>query len=182
MLRALVVVLLVVLAPAGCADAPVTPPAPDPAAVDAAFLSGMIPHHEQALDLTAMVDHRDVSPGLDAVALRIDREQVEEIGQMQGLARARGLPVTTAPHGGHDMPGMADRATLDRLRTLQGPAFERSWLDTMIRHHEGALVMAHDYLAVGTDETLRRFSRVLLTSQSREIAVLQELRTSIARP
>ncbi|MFC5138139.1 DUF305 domain-containing protein [Actinomycetospora rhizophila] len=173
MIRVLAAVLLAA-AVAGCSGAPPAPaPAPDPAAVDAAFLSSMIPHHEQALELTAMVGGRGASPGLAAVALRIDREQVEEIGQMQGLARARSLPV-----GAHDgmhgaMPGMADPATLATLPTLHGPAFERRWLETMIRHHEGAVTMARGY--AGTDETLRRFAQTTVASQSVEITTMEQL-------
>lgn len=181
MLRVLAAVLLAAVLAAGCADAPV---GPDPAAVDGAFLSAMTPHHEQALELTAMVGGRGASPGLQAMALRIDRAQVEEIGQMQGLARARGLPVAGRMAGmdmaGMDMAGMADPATLATLRTLRGPAFERLWLDTMIRHHEGAVAMARDYLAVGTDDTLRRFAQVIITSQSAEITTMQRLATNIA--
>lgn len=178
MLRALAVLLLALVALVGCADRPVTPPpaaVPPGPAPDAAFLSGMVPHHQQALDLTAMVAERDASAGVEAIALRIDREQVEEIGQMRGLMRARGLEPVPVPM----MAGMASPETLATLRTLRGPAFERLWLDTMIRHHEGALVMAQDYLATGTDETLRRFCRVLLDGQAQEIALMQGLRTGV---
>jgi uncharacterized protein (DUF305 family) len=178
MLRVLAAVLLALVL-AGCADEPVTAPvtAPGPSP-DAAFLSGMIPHHEQALELSAMVGGRGGSPGLEAMALRIDREQVEEIGQMQGLMRARGL----APVAAGMMHGMADPATLATLRSSQGPAFERLWLDTMINHHDGALVMARDYLATGTDETLRRYAQVVVATQSGEIEAMRAMRTSIAGP
>jgi uncharacterized protein (DUF305 family) len=175
MLRVLAAVLLALVTVAGCADAPVTAPAPSP---DAAFLSGMIPHHEQALELSAMVGGRGGSPGLEAMALRIDREQVEEIGQMQGLMRARGL----APVAVGMMHGMAEPATLATLRSSRGPAFERLWLDTMISHHEGALMMARDYLATGTDDTLRRYAQVVVSTQSGEIEAMRAMRTSIAGP
>ncbi|MEJ2865725.1 DUF305 domain-containing protein [Actinomycetospora flava] len=170
MLRVLAAVLLAAVL-AGCADAPVANP-------DAGFVAAMVPHHEQALELTAMIGGRGASPGLEAVALRIDRAQVEEIGQMQGLALSRGLPAGPMEH--HHMPGMADPGTLQTLSTLRGPAFERLWLDTMIRHHEGAVTMANDYLAAGTDDTLRRFAQVTVASQSSEISTMDRLRTSIA--
>jgi uncharacterized protein (DUF305 family) len=181
MSRVLAVVLLALLVAAGCADAPATPPARDP---DAVFVGGMVPHHEQALELTAMVGGRGASPALEAIALRIDRDQVEEIGQLQGLALARHLPAGDG-HGMDGMDGtdgMASPETLDRLRGLRGPAFERLWLDTMIRHHEGALTMTRDYLATGTDDTLRRYGDVLIASQSAEISTMTQLRTSIAGP
>ncbi|MDD7939946.1 DUF305 domain-containing protein [Actinomycetospora lutea] len=167
--RALAVLALCLAVLAGCADAPVAGPGADP---DAAFLSAMIPHHEQALALTAMVGGRGASPGLEAIALRIDRAQVEEVGQMQGLARARGLAVT-AHHGAHAMSGMAEPATLATLPTLCGPAFERLWLETMIRHHEGAVAMARGY--TGTDDTLGRFAQVTVAAQSAEIDAMERL-------
>jgi uncharacterized protein (DUF305 family) len=175
MSRVLAVVLLALLVAAGCADAPATPPARDP---DAVFVGGMVPHHEQALELTAMVGGRGASPALEAIALRIDRDQVEEIGQLQGLALARGL----APVDAHTMGGMASADTLARLRDLRGADFERLWLDTMITHHEGALAMARDYLATGRDDTLRRYAEVLLAAQSAEITTMRRLGTSIAGP
>jgi uncharacterized protein (DUF305 family) len=178
MSRALVMVLLAVAVLAGCADAPVSPPARDPAVVDAAFVAGMVPHHEQALELTAMVGGRGASPGLEALALRIDREQVEEIGQLQGLALARRLPPVPMPM----MSGMAEPEVLTALRALRGTAFERRWLEVTTVHHEGALAMARDYLGAGTDPTLRRYGEVLLAAQSAEITTMQGLRTSIARP
>lgn len=178
MLRILAVVLLSLAALAGCADAPATPPAapaPDQAAVDSAFVAGMVPHHEQALELTAMVPGRGGSPGLEAIALRIDRDQAEEIGQLQGLALARRLPPVPMAHA---MAGMADPAALATVRSLHGPAFERLWLDTMVRHHEGALAMARDYLAAGTDDTLRRYCEALLVAQGQEIATMRALATA----
>jgi uncharacterized protein (DUF305 family) len=181
MSRVLAVVVLVLLVATGCADAPVTAPPPDP---DAVFVGAMVPHHEQALELTAMVGGRDASPALEAIALRIDRDQVEEIGQLQGLALARHLRAAHADgmDGTDGMDGMASPETLDRLRGLRGPAFDRLWLDTMIRHHEGALAMARDYLAAGTDDTLRRYGEVLIGSQSAEITTMRQVRTSIAGP
>jgi uncharacterized protein (DUF305 family) len=181
--RALVLLLLLAVGVlAGCADTPVPPPARDPGTVDAGFVAGMVPHHEQALELTAMVGGRGASPALEALALRIDREQVEEIGQLQGLALARRLPAVPMPGPMPAMSGMASPDTLTALRGLRGPAFDRLWLDTVVRHHEGALTMARDYLASGTDDTLRRYCGVLLSVQSAEITTMQGLRTSIAGP
>src|SRR3954451_3793515 len=119
MSRALVLLLLAVAVLAGCADTPVPPPARDPAidtTLDAGFVAGMVPHHEQALELTAMVGDRGASPALEALALRIDREQVEEIGQLQGLALARRLPAVSGPMLA--MSGMAAPVTLADLRGL----------------------------------------------------------------
>src|SRR4051812_5591249 len=173
---------LVVLAVAGCADAPVDPgpgtvptaAAPAPAVVDAVdseYARMMLGHHEQALELAALVPGRSSSPDVADLAFRIDRAQVEEAGQLQGFLRLRGAPTDPGPMSG--MPGMADPATLARLRALSGPAFDRLWLQTMTAHHEGALVMARGQLAStgGSASTspLAEFSRTLLVSQQAEI-------------
>lgn len=174
---------LLVIALAGCADAPVAVPpspssgtpgaptttaVPSPAAVDTDYARTMLGHHEQALDLSALVAGRSSSPDVADLAFRIDRAQVEEIGQLQGFLRLRGAP--TDPPAMTGMPGMADPATLDRLRALSGPAFDRLWLQTMTAHHEGALTMARGYLATaGGTAALAEFSRRVLLTQQAEI-------------
>lgn len=183
MRRLLILLLFAVAALAGCADAPATPPPAVPSP-DAAYLDAMVPHHAQALELAALVPGRDASPAVAALATRIDRDQVEEIGQLEGLRRSRGWPAGAGMHGhGMDgMDGMADPATLEQLRALRGPAFDRLWLATMTRHHEGAIAMAREHLATGADETLRRFSQVLVATQSAEIDAMRAAGTSIAGP
>ncbi|GLZ51942.1 DUF305 domain-containing protein [Actinomycetospora sp. NBRC 106378] len=164
MFRALLVLLAFLTA--GCAATPTATPAP--AADDAGFATMMIPHHEQALDLSALVAGRTTDPTVTDLAFRIDREQVEEVGQLQGFLNLRGAP-TPAPTGAMaGMAGMADAATLDRLRAASGPAFDRLWLQTMTAHHEGALTMARDYLA-GPPGALSEFARTLLRTQQIEI-------------
>ena len=173
--------MLAVLLIGGCADAPVAAPpvptttaAPAPAvvaAVDADYARMMLGHHEQALELSALVPGRSSSPDVADLAFRIDRAQVEEVGQLQGFLRLRGAP--SDPGAMTGMPGMADAATLDRLRGLRGPAFDRLWLQTMTAHHEGALAMARRQLTqTGGDQStspLAEFSRTLLVAQQAEI-------------
>jgi uncharacterized protein (DUF305 family) len=166
----LLAVLLGALLVGGCADAPVAPPA-DPLAADVAYARAMIPHHEQALELATLVGGRSSDPRVAELALRIDREQVEEVGQLQGLLRSWGR----APAGtmGPGMDGMASAETLARLGASSGPAFDRLWLETMIAHHEGATAMARGHLASGTDPTLRRFSETVVRGQGQEIDMMR---------
>jgi uncharacterized protein (DUF305 family) len=179
---------LVVLAVAGCADTPVvsgpatgpTAAAPAPAvvgAVDTDYARMMLGHHEQALELAALVPGRSSSSDVADLAFRIDRAQVEEAGQLQGFLRLRGAPTDPGPMSG--MPGMADPATLARLRALSGPAFDRLWLQTMTAHHEGALAMARTQLdrtgGVASTSPLAEFSRTLLVSQQAEIDRMRAL-------
>jgi uncharacterized protein (DUF305 family) len=178
MRRLLLLLLLAVAVLTGCAGAPPAPPVPAP---DAVFVDAMVPHHAQALELAALVPGRDASPAVAALATRIDRDQVEEIGQLEGLRRSRGWPAGAGMHA-HGTDGMADPATLEQLRALRGPAFDRLWLATMARHHQGAIAMAREHLATGTDETLRRFSQVLVATQSAEIDAMRAAATTIAGP
>jgi uncharacterized protein (DUF305 family) len=179
---------VVALVVAGCADTPVgvgaAPPpttaAPAPAvvgAVDTDYARMMLGHHEQALELSALAPGRSSSPDVADLAFRIDRAQVEEAGQLQGLLRLRGAPTDPGPMTG--MPGMADAATLARLRSLSGPAFDRLWLATMAAHHEGALAMARSQLdrtgGAASTSPLAEFSRTLLVSQQAEIDRMRAL-------
>lgn len=188
--RCVPVALLLALVVAGCADAPVGPPgvpttaaAPSPAAVgglDTAYARMMLGHHEQALELSALVAGRSSSPDVADLAFRIDRAQVEEVGQLQGFLRLRGAP-TDPPADISGMAGMADTATLARLRALSGPAFDRLWLQTMTAHHEGALTMAREQLAAtggaASTSALAEFSRTLLVAQQAEIDRMRALLT-----
>ena len=177
----LALALGLVLALAACADTPVTAPAPaspaptpaDVAQADTGFAQMMVPHHEQALELATLVRGRSASPEVADLAFRIDREQVEEVGQLRGFLGLR----DAAPSAMHDMAGMADDATLDRLRAARGPAFDRLWLATMTAHHEGALAMAREYLGA-TDGRggLAEFARTLLVTQQAEIERMAQAR------
>jgi uncharacterized protein (DUF305 family) len=169
-LLAVLGVLLGALMMAGCADVPVAPPA-DPLAADVAYARAMIPHHEQALELTTLVGGRSADPRVPELALRIDREQVEEVGQLQGLLRSWGRDPAGAMAPGMD--GMASPETMARLGASSGQAFDRLWLETMIAHHEGATAMARGHLATGTDATLRRFSETVVRGQGQEIDMMR---------
>lgn len=184
-LRASLLVVVAALALAGCVDAPVggfpaapTGPVPQsappvaPAAVaraDADFARMMIPHHEQALTLAALVRGRSTTTEIADLAFRIDREQVEEVGQLQGFLRLRDEPLEGAM-AMSAMDGMATPETIARLRASRGAAFDRLWLSTMTAHHEGALVMSRQYLdASGGRGALAEFARTLIPSQQAEI-------------
>ncbi|WP_433803156.1 DUF305 domain-containing protein [Actinomycetospora sp. CA-084318] len=169
MLRALLV--LVALLTAGCAAAPAAPAPAAGTSPDVEFAAMMIPHHQQALELSALVAGRTTDPTVSDLAFRIDREQVEEIGQMQGFLNLRGGAAPMPMQ--HDMPGMADAATLQGLRSTSGADFDRRWLQTMIAHHEGAIAMARAY----PGGALTEFARTLTLSQQAEI---DRMRTALA--
>ncbi len=145
-------------------------PAP-PTAADVRFAEGMIPHHRQALEMTGLVPNRTTSSAIRAVADQIALAQQPEIRIMSDWLTALGRPVP----GGHghtgeeDGYGMATEAQLRALRAARDTAFDRMFLELMIRHHEGAVRMAGEQLAGGRDQRMRLMARDVYAGQSIEI-------------
>lgn len=112
---------------------------------DLLFLSHMIVHHRQALELAALVPSRTGREELIRFARQVDGAQRAEIDQMESLlalAADRGMTVPHHdPHADQPMPGLLPKAQMDAAAAASGAAFERLWLEGMIVHHEGALTM-----------------------------------------
>jgi uncharacterized protein (DUF305 family) len=113
---------------------------------DLLLLSHMIIHHEQALDLAALVPSRTKRDEFIRLARYIDGAQRAEIEQMKSwlrLAAERGIEVPHHDmHGDPPMHGMLSKAQMSALASASGAEFERRWLEGMIHHHQGALDMA----------------------------------------
>jgi uncharacterized protein (DUF305 family) len=112
---------------------------------DLLFLSHMIVHHEQALELAALVPTRTHREEFIRFARYVDGGQRAEIDQMKGLlslAADRGMEI---PHhemtGDPPMHGMLSKAQMAAITAASGAEFERLWLEGMIDHHEGAMEM-----------------------------------------
>ena len=126
------------------------------APADARFMQMMIPHHQQATEMTQLVDGRTSNPDIVKIAGRIDAGQGDEIAFMRDWLSSRGLPATmqhTAAnmggmtHAEHMAAmGMATPEQMKRLASLQGTAFDALFLELMIRHHQGAIRMVDDLL------------------------------------
>jgi uncharacterized protein (DUF305 family) len=115
---------------------------------DVRFMQGMIGHHAQALEMTALLATRTSSEDMRKLAQRIDVSQADEIGMMQEWLKKRGQPLPD-PHAHHMpgatlMPGMLTAEEMARLADSKGEAFDELFLAFMIKHHEGALVMVKD--------------------------------------
>lgn len=165
--------------------APVDPPVRG-AAADVRFLQQMLQHHAQALVMTRLVPTRTARTDLLRLAERIDVSQRDEIDQMGTMLRRRGaaVPADTG-HAAHAMmPGMLTPAEVERLGAATGPAFERLFLEGMIRHHEGALVMVRDYLGtpgVAQDPLLFQFANDIDADQRAEIRRMRALLDAMPR-
>ena len=112
---------------------------------DVTFMQGMIGHHSQALEMTELARTRAGSDALRKLAERIDISQADEITMMREWLTRRGQPVPDAhahhAHGAALMPGMLTAEEMARLADAKGAAFDRLFLQSMIKHHEGALTM-----------------------------------------
>ena len=115
---------------------------------DLMFLTMMIMHHQQALDMAALVPSRSNREEFVRFARYVDGGQRAEIDQMKALLKAAADRGLQAPHhdmsGDPPMSGMLSRAQMAALAAAKGPEFERLWLQGMIYHHQGALDMARE--------------------------------------
>jgi uncharacterized protein (DUF305 family) len=111
-------------------------------------MQGMIGHHAQALEMTALLRTRTSSEDMRKLALRIEVSQADEITMMQGWLTQRGQappdPHAHHAHGAALMPGMLTQEEMATLAAANGPEFDKRFLDFMIKHHEGALIMVKD--------------------------------------
>jgi uncharacterized protein (DUF305 family) len=120
---------------------------------DVRFMRDMIVHHAQAVEMTALVESRTERADVRLLARRITASQEDEMATMRQwlLDRGEAPPDEHAhhAHGVHEgMPGMLSPAEMARLRAARGPEFDRLFLEFMIRHHEGALVMVADLVTI----------------------------------
>jgi uncharacterized protein (DUF305 family) len=156
--------------------------APPAIQADVDFVAGMIAHHGQALQMTALVPGRAQAPQITTLAERITVTQTDEIAQMQHWLVDQGLP-PLASHGGHPvgMPGMLTDDQFAQLSAARGGNFDRLFLELMIRHHEGAVTMANRlYTAGGGQEPASdRFARDVIADQNIEIARMRTLLASL---
>jgi len=112
------------------------------------FLAHMIVHHQQALDMAALVASRSQREEFVRFARYVDTSQRAEIDQMQALLKLAAERGAEIPHhemsGDPPMAGMLSKAQMAALGAAHGAEFERLWLQGMIYHHQGALDMGRE--------------------------------------
>lgn len=157
-------------------------PAPHSAA-DVQFMQGMIPHHAQALEMAALVEGRTDRQEIKLLAHRIALSQRDEIALMQRWLAARNEPPGDEhahhAHGDHAyMPGMLTSTDMERLGAARETAFDRLFIEYMIRHHEGALTMVRDLFKApdgGQEPELYQFAAHVEADQQMEIERMRRL-------
>jgi uncharacterized protein (DUF305 family) len=164
-------------APSGTTAPTRAPELPSPIhnADDSAFVQHMIPHHQQALDMTVMVPAHTSDPRLRTFAVRISRGQKAEIEVMNGFLARWGEPLANGGRGAMDMTGMVDETTMRQLPTLTGADFDTHWIEAMISHHRGAVAMAQTELARGQNPDATRLAQAIVMTQQVEITQMTDL-------
>jgi uncharacterized protein (DUF305 family) len=145
---------------------------------DVAFVTDMIPHHAQAVEMSALVPERSTNPQVIELAAQISAAQQPEIDVMKVfLVQWKENPETDSGHEGHGstMQGMVDDATMTKLRSLQGAEFDTLWLQSMIGHHQGAIEMAKAELANGENVDAKRLAQTIIDTQQAEIGRMDEM-------
>ena len=153
---------------------------------DVAFAAQMVPHHEQALQMVAMSQGRELSLEFEELTQQIMDAQQPEIDEMNGWLEAWGEPSDDAT--GHDMSGMDDMPGMDHgapgmmtdddlaeLTNADVSAFEAMWLRMMIAHHEGAIEMSQTELAEGEFQPALDLAQSIIDSQTAEIEQMQQM-------
>ena len=149
-------------------------------ASDAQFMRGMIPHHQQALEMSRLAPDRTNSPELLEIAGKIEAAQGDEIAFMEQWLTSRGESIdqSHAHTGHHTMKGMATEAQMASLAAASGVEFDRQFLSLMIAHHEGAIDMVEALMeqpGSAYDPTLFEFTTDVSNDQSKEIELMHGL-------
>ncbi len=159
---------------------------------DVEFMQGMIMHHAQAVEMTALIKSRTESKDLLLLGARISQSQSDEMKFMHRWLDVRGesvaLPMSAMPGmamlGHHmsnhqmPMPGMLTPKQMVTLKVAKGMDFDRLFLIGMIQHHNGALVMVKDLFetaGAGQDAELFNFASDIDSGQRAEIKRMQTM-------
>ena len=153
---------------------------------DVEFMQGMIGHHAQALEMTALLYERTEWQDMRLLAQRIDVSQADEIGMMQGWLEARDESVPQGDehhqHAGMLMPGMLTPAQMAELGAERGSEFDRLFLEYMIMHHQGAVIMVEQLFAsagAGQESVIFGFASDVVADQSMEITRMRRMRGTL---
>ena len=153
---------------------------------DVEFMQGMIMHHSQAVEMTALIGSHTENKDLRLLGARISSSQSDEIRFMRRWLAARGEPLSMAAPEmpGMDMarqpmalmPGMLTSEQMEALRKAKGAEFDHLFLTGMIQHHNGALTMVKDLFdtaGAGQDADLFNFATDADNTQRAEIRIMQ---------
>jgi uncharacterized protein (DUF305 family) len=164
------------------------PTLPPLSAADVEFMQGMIMHHSQAVEMTALIESHTGNKDVRALGAKISSSQADEIRMMRRWLAARGQATSMSMPGMPDMgmdgrpmpmmPGMLTPEQMTALKSARGAEFDRLFLSGMMQHHGGALVMVKDLFdtaGAGQDADIFDFATDVDNTQRAEIKIMQKM-------
>lgn len=142
------------------------------------FAEMMIPHHQQAVDMSDLALKKSSNPRILDLAQRIKTAQSSEIIQMQSWLGGKEANSMMTDHSGHSMGGMLTEEEFSKLESSSGVTFDTLFLEGMIAHHEGALDMAR-MIKDTTSQEVNSFGLNVVEVQSEEIREMNEILESL---
>lgn len=146
---------------------------------DVMFAQMMIPHHEQAIELSdiALDPTMGASDEVLSLAQGIKEAQDPEIDQMTALLDLWGQPNSMDSSTDHSdmMSGMLTVQEIEYLGTLRGTAFDTAWIQAMLKHHEGAIEMATNVQNDGINTDVKKLAAEIIAGQQSEVNEMWDL-------
>ncbi|WP_030250804.1 DUF305 domain-containing protein [Streptomyces violens] len=157
---------------------------------DVMFAQMMIPHHQQAMEMSELVDGRAEDAEIKELAAEIAKAQGPEIEKMRSWLKAWGKPESPSSmpgmdhgsggmeHGSggtHEMSGMMTAKDMKELKAAKGTDFDKKFAEMMIGHHDGAIDMAKDEQQNGKNATAKKLAADVVKGQSTEVEQLKKI-------
>jgi uncharacterized protein (DUF305 family) len=136
---------------------------------DLMFAAMMVPHHEQAIEMSNLALTRSKNSEILALANEIKNAQDPEIAEMKSWG-----DLDMGSHMGHTMGGMLTEDEMSELESANGEEFDRLFLEGMIKHHEGAIEMA-EMVVDSANTRAATLGKAIIEAQTKEIALMKEL-------
>ena len=172
-----------------------TSPSNAPNEAEIGFAQDMSVHHQQAIEMSFLVRERTDNQDIRAFAFDIINTQANQRGMMLGWLDLWQQPLTTSQKPmawmadsmsmngqmndsftpGAYMPGMATTDEMDQLTSLESVAAEKLFLELMIRHHMGGVMMAAGVIERSDNETVTRLAQTMVNGQQAEMDYMNEL-------
>jgi uncharacterized protein (DUF305 family) len=147
--------------------------------LDRAFINGMFPHHQSAIDMAKAVVKKGKKAQVKALAQAVIDAQTREQAEMDQIAKDLGFDapqrlMSGAPGMLMGMPVSLDMTDM-RQSVDMSPNPDRTFLEMMVPHHAMAITMATEERDRGGDARLKNMSVAIIDEQAKEIGQMQSL-------
>jgi uncharacterized protein (DUF305 family) len=149
--------------------------------LDRAFVQGMVPHHQAAIDMATVEVQKGTDPRTKAMAQAIVTDQHREIAQMTQIAQAQfnltPMKEMSGPLG--TLMGVPLSMDMSKMGAdlAAAPNTDHAFLTMMMPHHASATLMADEENNHGGDSELKTLSQSIIAAQAKEIGEMQALLT-----